>query len=453
MAIRLSKEVAEQAVNTVDNHGGNIAAAAASLGLTRGGLFSRLERAKINYGLEPRVRTGEDESLPCETVIEEGDEKTIQIRTETPITTQKEAMQKAGLDEAIWEVVLCRITQHQVGMKLQKGNYFLQDPGNSARREFAKHADEPITRTMWNIHIVAKRRAAKALTDALDLIHERAVKYSPRYSFPKIKKSDGDLLAVMCLFDHHFGKLCWSEETGNNYDLKIAVDIWHNAVDDLLAYVEPLGVKKFLFPLGQDFMNFDNEQGTTTAGTPQDNDSRYAKVIDAAYDCLVATAERLGQIAPVHFEYVPGNHDLIASYHLSRELKRHFRQTKRVEVGTEFRLRKYHAWGVTLLGIAHADGVPKKWDRLPTIMATERPQDWGNTKTREWLLGHVHTKQKHETLPVEEKDGVVVRTLSSLSGHDYWHTSKGYMGTRACEAYLYSHSKGYVGHFNANARE
>jgi transposase-like protein len=442
MASKLSQELAEEVISAVDEAGGNRAEAARSLGVTRTLVYNRLQEAKRLYNLEPQSNSEKDNLKPSMRSVETKNTKQIWM-VEDAVCTEKQALAKAGIDESIWEVVKITCNQYQVALRQHMGH----------KERGVRNADKLHTKSLWQIKIELKRRVIKSITDAIELIHKKAEKYSPKYTFPAIKKPHGDIMAVMCLFDHHFGKLCWSEETGEDYDLKIAVKVWNNALEDLLAYIKPLGVKKFLFPVGQDFINFDNEQGTTTAGTPQDNDSRYAKVIDAAYWCLVHAAERLAPIAPVEFEYVTGNHDLTASYHLARELKRHYRNTNRIEVGIDFRKRKYILWGKSLLGLSHAENVKAKWETLPALMATEEPIKWSASTHREWLLGHEHCKQKKETLPASEKNGVVMRTVSSLSGRDYWHYDKGYMSNRACESYLYSEANGYVGHFNANVRE
>lgn len=363
-----------------------------------------------------------------------GDAQVLTLRSKT-VRTLKGALEAGHVDTKEWEVERWVLNKWDMGAKLSVDG----TDGLSAIE-------------LWQVKVWFCRKPAKRLRDALEEIHKRAAKYSPVYKYPKLK-TEGDILAVVCLFDHHFGKLCWAEETGNNYDVRIAEKIWDHALEDLLGYVAPLGIQRFQLPIGQDFVNFDNQQGQTTAGTPQDNDGRYAKVIAAAYSALVRGTDRLSVIAPVDGELVMGNHDSTVSYHLARELKAHYRLTDRVKIGIDFRARKYLRWGTNLIGMAHADNVKGKFEALPTIMATETPKEWAATTHHEWLLGHVHHKSKRETLPVEERNGVVLRTLPSLSGLDAWHYAKGFLSKRAAEVYLYSKKRGYVGHFSVNARE
>jgi hypothetical protein len=48
---------------------------------------------------------------------------------------------------------------------------------------------------------------------------------------------------------------------------------------------------------------------------------------------------------------------------------------------------------------------------------------------------------------VDDKLGVTVRILRSLSGVDAWHAGKGYIGTRGAEAFVWRKSGGIIAHF------
>jgi hypothetical protein len=363
-------------------------------------------------------------------------EQVLTLHSRT-IRTLEAALAEGKVDTAIWEVERWQLNKWDMGAKL---------PVNGTWQLAATE--------LWQVKVWLRRKAPKAYTDAMEMLHERLAKLAPRYKFPKPRKPPGDLLAVPCLFDHHWGKLCWAEETGNNYDLKIAETIWQNAVDDILGALEPFGLARVLFPVGQDLINFDTLSGTTTAGTPQDCDGRYPKVIAAAVESLIGVGERLASRGlEVDFIYSGGNHDLLASYHICRELRAWFRHTKRINVDCEFRDRKYYEWGCVLLGIAHADKVKRKWDTLPNLIRQEAPEQFARTTYHEWLMGHEHHAQKKETLPAKEIGGVRMRTVPSLSARDAWHASGGYTAQRAAETYLYSKKQAYFGHLSVPARE
>jgi len=439
----LTREQAQSAVDAVSEHGTPVAAARA-IGLPRSTLRSRLETAKREFKLEPTPQHVKIESMF--TVTAHGDTTTV-YSVDEAICTADQALAKAGIDLSLFSIKEATVNQTQCPMKLHAGH----------DQEGYRKPDKPVVKTLWQVKVTVQRRQPKPITDGLDLIYERFKQAAPKCKLPPRKcKPKSDLLYMLALYDAHFGKLCWAQETENNYDLKIAESVYENAAGDLLAHVDGLSIKRFLIPIGQDFLHIDNLRSETTRGTPQDVDGRYPKVFDVAFGALVGLVERIGVLAPgadVDLIYSASNHDLLAAWHLAHSVMQYFRHSKRVNVCIQFRKHKFYRWGTCLLGLTHGDNLPRKWDTLPNLMATLAKKDWAETTHHEWLTGHVHHKSKVETLPFREVQGCIMRTLSSLSGTDAYHYENGYISGRSAEGYLYSQSAGYVGHFNANARE
>ncbi len=378
------------------------------------------------------------EALPAPKyeVAHKGDETRIwSISSE--IRTLDDAIAKAEIDLDLFEIKECVVNQYQVPMKLKEGET------TTVHRE-----------VLWQVKVTLRRKVAQWLTDGIEAVHDRFRQHSPKYKgLSRLKKLKDPHLYEVSIFDHHFGKYAWQVETGNNYDLKIAANIYKTAFADLLARATAFEIDRFLLPLGNDMLHFDNSQQTTTAGTSMgdSSDSRYAKVFETAFAVLVEQIDVLIARAPVDIVLVAGNHDKHAAYHLCYALRQFYRNTSRVTIDTDWRKRKYIHYGCNLLGFAHGDAIRDRWARLPTLMATEEPEKWAATTHREFHLGHVHHKAKREFLPVQEHEGVVVRTLPSLTATDAWHYEHGYTSGRAAEAYLYSLHDGYVGHFSVNA--
>ena len=85
-------------------------------------------------------------------------------------------------------------------------------------------------------------------------------------------------------FDLHWGKLAWDEESGENYDMDLAAEALNKSIDYTIEMASKFPITKIIFPFGQDFFQTDNEQGTTTAGTQQDTDSRFKKIFKVKFD-------------------------------------------------------------------------------------------------------------------------------------------------------------------------
>jgi len=252
------------------------------------------------------------------------------------------------------------------------------------------------------------------------------------------------------LMDHHFGKLAWRGETGDDYDLKIAQRIYQAAVRDLLARAKGYNIGKILFPVGQDFFNIDNNANTTTGGTAQDSDGRLAKIFEVGCNAVIDAIDYCSQVAEVEVIYVPGNHDYTTSYYLVKYLQAWYRNCERVSINAVPTSRKYIKYGVNLLGFSH--GCDEKRDSLPLIMLSECRDMIQDVKHFEFHTGHLHMKRETKYVAGDSFGPVIVRILPSLCGTDAYHYKHGYIGgNKSAEAYLWSEFQGFIAYFNTYA--
>ena len=71
-------------------------------------------------------------------------------------------------------------------------------------------------------------------------------------------------------------------------------------------------------------------------------------------------------------------------------------------------------------------------------MSVDRAQDWGETRHRYWLTGHVHTRK------VIEFPGVLWETFRVLSPNDAWATAAGYRSGRDMHCIVYHKEHGEI---------
>jgi hypothetical protein len=254
---------------------------------------------------------------------------------------------------------------------------------------------------------------------------------------PKAPKS-GYMLELN-IADLHNGKLAWSGETGHeSYDTRIAESIHDAAVEALLQRTSAYQFDEIVLAVGNDLLHVDSRANQTTAGTPQDTDSRYYKVFLSTRRMTQRAIERCRKLARVRVVMVPGNHDRDSVWHLGDSLSCVYDGCKDVVIDNAPTQRKYVEFGKVLLMLTHGDK-GKRAD-YPLLMATERPDMFGRTRFREAHTGHFHQTQ------VQEWHGVRVRILPSLAGVDAWHAENTYTGNiRAAEAFIWSASEGLVG--------
>lgn len=272
------------------------------------------------------------------------------------------------------------------------------------------------------------------------------------HKYPKIeykKDKDRKYLFEVSIFDLHFGKLTWDEETGSNFDIKIAREVFLTCLNQLIEQAKNYQIERIVFPIGNDFFNVDNHQETTVNGTPQDEDTRWKKTFVRGRQLIVEAIDILRMIAPVDVLVIPGNHDFTRSFYLGDAIECWYHNCKEVNVDNGAKIRKYYQYGKCLIGYTH--GSDEKYAELPYIMANEEPQLWAETSYREWHLGDKHHKKDIKWMATEEYKGATVRFLRSLTSTDAWHYSKGYVNQiRAGEGFIWDRNNGLVCEFSAN---
>lgn len=247
------------------------------------------------------------------------------------------------------------------------------------------------------------------------------------------------------IFDVHLGKMSWGEESGEDYDLKIAQDRYISAVENLLSLVNPSKLERIIFPIGNDMINIDSRRNETFAGTRQDSDSRFFKIIKTAKELLINTINSLATIAPVDVIVVAGNHDPESMFMLGEILEAYYHNNDNVNVDNSPKQRKYYQYGLSSFQYTHGNEETHK--DLGLIFATEQPGLWAATKYRFCKLGHFHKNKKIDYVSVDEHQGFQIQVLPSLSGTDAWHNSKGYNSLKQAKGFLYHKQNGKVAEF------
>jgi hypothetical protein len=125
-------------------------------------------------------------------------------------------------------------------------------------------------------------------------------------------------------------------------------------------------------------------------------------------------------------------------FHIGDALEMYFHGQSDVTIDNAPTSRKYFQYGKVMLMFCHGDR--EKRGDLAGIMAAEQPAMWGVTKFREAHIGHLHQTR------TEEKNGVRVRILPSISPPDAWHSEQGYVGNlRSAEGYIWNAEEGLIG--------
>ena len=287
-------------------------------------------------------------------------------------------------------------------------------------------------------------------TDNLQRIKDQLINdmsnHAPVYKPRKYKVyKDAVMLELGVFFDWHYGKKAWGEETGDNYDTGIAERLADKAMDYILNLAGGFNIDRILLPLGNDMLHVDNLSNETTAGTAQDVDDRYCKLVRQCRMILVQVIDRLATIAPVDIVVIPGNHDTVTAWGVGEMLHCWFHSSNNVTIMNSPSPRKYYIYHNNLIGFAHGD--KEKVSDLVGLMALEEPKGWGSCLHRRFHIGHMHQRKSLHWYSLTSNLGVVTQVLGSLAGTDAWHAGKGFKGIHSSQGFVWHKEDGCVAEF------
>lgn len=225
---------------------------------------------------------------------------------------------------------------------------------------------------------------------------------------------------VVPISDLHLGLLSEKKVSGNDYNLEMAEALYYYAIDDVMSEVGDTEFEKVMFIIGNDFINADNINNTTTKGTPQDCSNQWHTIIDKAIELCINGINKLATIAPVDVVYAVSNHDYHSMYGIMNVLKAYYRNDERINIYGDPAERKYFKFGSVIMGVSH----DLKPDKALEIMSVEAHDMWSSCKSMIWFLGHLHTQMAYS-----KKGYVEVLRLPTISGWSRWSNQQGYVQT------------------------
>lgn len=283
---------------------------------------------------------------------------------------------------------------------------------------------------------------------------EQVKKQSPGNKKPPLPTKT---LAIPANFDIHIGKHCEMIRSGNEYTPEKAIGQVKNGMASMYALTKPFDVSDILLPLGNDIVHIDNNNNTTTSGTPQDSYGSVESQMLLAAQLYIGLIEEMSEHHNVWLCHVHSNHDRVAGWSVSRIVAAHFHNNPRVkwtEEGMSQQHRKYFVFGDNLIMFHHGEA---KEEKLMGLIEAEARLAVSQTKRTYVYQGHTHhktlSKRGVNTDKLVEKDhsslSVIragngahnrlhVETVRSPSPADGWHSEKGYLSMPAVEMFLHN---------------
>lgn len=291
-------------------------------------------------------------------------------------------------------------------------------------------------------------RKIRPIELAVGELMEKLVSVAPKYNIIPASLNldfgtvDPEFLFVPSLFDAHINK----RAVKLGFTIQRAGEEYKRIVSELLRQANHMRpIKHILYIPGQDMLNADALNDTTTYGTWVDSVSDLRDAVDVVCDVATYAIEQFSLIAPVTVLPVAGNHDRYGTYWLGKFIEARFINHEFVTVINNKMPRKYFNFGKVLLGIDH--GEKMRPADLALTMAVEAPKEWAASEYRGWLRGHFHKRTEMYHSITEEK-GVTVQIMPALCPPDMWHVLEGFIGSkRAAEGLFYHIKNGPAGSF------
>lgn len=285
---------------------------------------------------------------------------------------------------------------------------------------------------------VMERASAESQSATLDAIIAGLKDDLPRAPIaPAPKHGNNDLLNFFAVTDNHFGMLAWREETGADYDLRIAERLF---VDWFAAAIRtnPDAHTAVLAQLG-DLMHHDALESVTPAHKHVlDADSRLQKVIRVVVRCIRRVIGMLLETHQhVHVVMAAGNHDPASSAWLRELLAAMYEAEPRVSVDNSPGLYYAYEWGATALFMHH--GHRRGIGNVDATLAGQFRELYGRSKFAYAHVGHLHSDEgrKSSLMYVERHE--------TLAAPDAYAAGGGWLSGRSAKVITYSRRFGEVG--------
>jgi hypothetical protein len=410
-----------------------------------------LEKHGIDY-----QGTSSTENLDFQ-YVEKGEEATLtgvlKVNKTSPANTDRkkileEFLKEHKVDMELWEVKEFRIGASDVTMSGVKSS-----------------TNQDACYTNYNIRVILKPKSWVLDKDRFvkELIQDVTSSHSPKVDKVifnnNLKKRENNIF-IPIIADAHIGRFSWGEETTEDYDLKIAKKNYLAAFYGMIHQCRE-SISEVLYVIGNDFYNSDHFFlfNKTTAGTPQENDSRWQKMFREGRQIAYETIDFLYKnVAPVKIVIMPGNHDTHFTYFLGQVLKAKYVENKNVtcsdvDVDVSPLCRKYHVFGKNLFGFAH--GKNEKINKIHNIMSVDAKEHWGNAKYKYMFLGHTHHFEQYMTKDIykmhEDYMGVEIIHMPSIANRDNYEQDKCFIGSqKGAKAFVGNYEEGIINtiHYN-----
>ncbi len=272
--------------------------------------------------------------------------------------------------------------------------------------------------------------------DIAELIREKLLGLPPVEPVQPPELSDADLCTLIPLADAHVGMMTWGQETGEDYDTRIATDRVRTWIARAVDALPPASLAVIL-DVGDLTHADDQTNQTPKSKHVLDVDTRHFRTLDMTIAALAYAVEyALRRNDRVLVRILPGNHNATSYMAVLFALAERYRNKPRVEVQKipgEFFVMEF---GEVMLAAHHGD--KSKADRMTHYLADAYAPIWGRTKHRFLWTGHLHHHKSQDI------GGLQWEQLRALTARDAYAVSHAYCARSQLQGVVYHKTRGEV---------
>lgn len=291
----------------------------------------------------------------------------------------------------------------------------------------------------WTKTNKSQEDTLKNLITAVETLKESIKPVKPISKPLKFKNSK--LCNQYTLTDYHLGMMSWSEETGGDWDLKIA--------EDTLVKFFEAGISsspdanECIFAQIGDFLHWDGLDAVTPASKHVlDADTRFTKLVRVAIRVIRRVIDMLlNKYQLVNVLMAEGNHDPASSVWLRELLCALYENEPRVKIDTNPDPYYCIVFGKVCLFYHH--GHKRSFKTLDSAFVGKFRKEFGNSEFVYGHTGHLH----HDKI---ESNLMTLEQHRTLAAKDAYASRGGYLSGRDSKVITYHKEYGEVARSTIN---
>lgn len=272
--------------------------------------------------------------------------------------------------------------------------------------------------------------------DAAERIRQKLLDLPAVAPVSEPEHADDDLCTVIPLADVHVGMMAWGDETGEDYDTRIATDRVRSWIGRAVD-ASPASGTAVILDVGDLTHADDHTNQTPQSKHGLDVDTRHFRTLEMT---IAALAYAIDYAARKHRKVIvrilPGNHNMNAYLAVMFALVERYRDEPRVEIQKEPGTFFVMEFGKVMLSAHHGDKA--KADRIVHFLADQYAEIWGRTKHRFLFTGHLHHHKSQDI------GGVTWEQLRAITARDAYAVSHAYTARAQLQAITFHRQKGEI---------